>query len=93
MTGEHDLSEAVDMAVADERERLTELEEHLRLARERIEALTAQSSAMARLLLSLEWSDEARGDFWCPSCAQKQASGHAKDCAIVSVLRAAGVIP
>ena len=53
---------------------------------------------MARLLLSLEWEGGNTGDdgytwFCCPSCeAWKKDDKHTPDCALVAVLRAAGVI-
>lgn len=53
--------------------------------------LAAQAPAMARLLLKLEWIDVDRGDDGCPSCGMFRGSGHAADCEIVEVLRAAGV--
>jgi len=55
--------------------------------------LAAQAPAMARLLLSLQWS---AGD--CPSCGAWGRRGdvrgiHTPSCALVAVLRAAGVLP
>jgi hypothetical protein len=66
--------------------------------------LAAQAPAMARALLSLEWSTGRDGVPRCPSCLQIQPGwsttmdinqpkmvGHKTDCELVAVLRAAGV--
>ena len=55
--------------------------------------LAAQAPAMARMLLSLQWSAGDNG-CECPSCGEIIGSKdtHDPDCALVAVLRAAGVI-
>lgn len=55
--------------------------------------LAAQAPAMARLLLVMEWIDIGGGDDGCPSCGRWKHKGHAPDCGLVTVLRAAGVMP
>ena len=53
--------------------------------------LAAQAPAMARLLLSMQWG----ANEMCPQCGGRhpeEGDGHAKSCALVAVLRAAGVI-
>ena len=64
--------------------------------------LAAQAPAMARLLLAMQWSAKGDGLYErpiCPVCGgakdapQKGAAGHAPDCELVAVLRAAGVMP
>ncbi len=61
--------------------------------------LAAQAPAMARLLLELEWPTCADYGGYCRICqndrpypAAKPGDGHAPDCALVAVLRAAGVV-
>lgn len=58
---------------------------------EREARLAAQAPAMARLLLDGEWICEERGDM-CRHCGNLRREGHAPDCEIATVLRAAGVI-
>ena len=50
---------------------------------------------MARLLLKLEWSgiDCTGTSSECGVCGEAQSAGHAADCEIAAVLRAAGVLP
>lgn len=47
---------------------------------------------MLDLLLKLEWAGHDCL-FRCPACENPQARGHASDCELVAVLRAAGVRP
>ncbi len=54
--------------------------------------LAAQAPAMARLLLEGQWICEERGDL-CRHCGKLEREGHADDCELVTVLRAAGVLP
>ena len=60
--------------------------------------LICQAPAMARLLLSLEWSGTSGGmeeATCCPACLARPDLGeaHNADCELVTVLRAAGVMP
>lgn len=55
--------------------------------------LIAQAPAMARLLLKLQWVEWEHCSI-CPSCSgAAEGYGHKPDCELVSVLRAAGVLP
>lgn len=54
--------------------------------------LAAQAPAMARLLLEGQWICEERGDL-CRHCMKLEREGHAPDCELATVLRAAGVLP
>jgi len=63
--------------------------------------LVVQAPAMARLLLDLEWSgtgsDYDGGGSQCPSCCAdwsyaENSGTHADNCALMTVLRAAGVV-
>ncbi len=54
-------------------------------------ALAAQAPAMARLLLEGQWICEERGDL-CRHCGRLQPEGHAPDCELAIVLRAARVL-
>lgn len=58
--------------------------------------LAAQAPAMARMLLEHQWvSQEGDRGYLapaCPQCEEYQSNGHRSDCALVAVLRAAGVI-
>ncbi len=54
--------------------------------------LAAQAPAMARLLLEGQWNCEERGDL-CQHCGRLKREGHAPDCDLAVVLRAAGVLP
>lgn len=55
--------------------------------------LAAQAPAMARVLLDLEWRTITFSDDpWCITCERQKSLGHKSDCALVTVLRAAGVI-
>ena len=62
--------------------------------------LAAQAPAMARLLLEIQWGGSCMSyGSHCPSCHAFLYDGgpdelpHAADCALVAVLRAAGVLP
>jgi hypothetical protein len=47
---------------------------------------------MARVLLAIEWGDEADSYPMCPSCLEIRGElGHADDCALEAALRKAGV--
>ncbi len=58
--------------------------------------LIAQAPAMARLLLEMQWSGSPDGFVsGCPLCDAPWVAGdgaHLPDCALVAVLRAAGVL-
>lgn len=59
--------------------------------------LAAQAPAMARLLLEIQWApSESLPEgvrHFCPACAQRREEGHAADCELLGVLRAAGALP
>ncbi len=58
--------------------------------------LAVQAPSMARLLLDIQWAGRAgpAGDVdgGCPASQRERPEEHAPDCAIATVLRAAGVI-
>lgn len=62
--------------------------------------LAAAAPEMARLLLELEWadprnhwSDDGANSNGCCVCGEYKKDGHKPDCALVAVLRKAGVLP